>query len=144
MTHEKSCGAVIFTRIGGVPHYVIIQQSKNFFGFPKGHVEKGETEEETALREIFEEVHLKPKLIAGFKAVDEYLLPRKKNTMKQVIFFLAEYSSQKISVKRDELLGAQLLPYESAVKRLRHATLKKILTDANEFIKRLPAPAVPN
>ena len=44
MEHEKSCGAVVFTRSRGDLRYVLIQQKKGLWGFPKGHVEAGETE----------------------------------------------------------------------------------------------------
>lgn len=137
MQYEKSCGAVVYTMIDGVPHYVIIQQVRGFYGFPKGHMEGEETEEETALREIFEEVHLRPTLIPGFKRSDKYLLPRKKNVMKHVVFFLATYQDQEIEIKRDELIGARLMKYEDAINRLYHANLKKILTEANDFVKSL-------
>ena len=50
MAFEKSCGAVVFTRVGGELRYVLAQSLRGHYGFPKGHVEPGETETETALR----------------------------------------------------------------------------------------------
>lgn len=47
MTYEKSCGAVVFTRINHEIRYVLVQQLEGFHGFPKGHMEEGETEEQT-------------------------------------------------------------------------------------------------
>ena len=52
---EKSCGAIVFTHIHGVIYYVIVEQRSGRHCFPKGHVEPGETEHQTALREIWEE-----------------------------------------------------------------------------------------
>lgn len=43
---EKSCGAVVFTRTEEGVRYVLVQSSEGKFGFPKGHMEKSETEEE--------------------------------------------------------------------------------------------------
>ena len=66
MNYEYSCGAVVFTRIGGEPHYVLVRakdQPMGCHGFPKGHMEAGETEEQTALREIYEEVGLRVRLL---------------------------------------------------------------------------------
>ena len=55
MEYEKSCGAVVF-RIGERgPEALVIHQNAGHWGFPKGHVEPGEDEEQTALREILEE-----------------------------------------------------------------------------------------
>ena len=48
---EKSCGAIIFND-GKV---LVVKQTSGFYGFPKGHVEIGETEKETAIRETKEE-----------------------------------------------------------------------------------------
>lgn len=95
MFYEKSCGAVVFTRINNEIKYLLIRNLSGIYGFPKGHVEKGETEEETALREIFEEVGLLVKLIPGFRSYDEYPILEKKNTIKQIIYFLGEYTEQK-------------------------------------------------
>lgn len=134
MTYEKACGAVVYTIRSGRIHYVIIQQQEGFHGFPKGHVEKNETEEETALREIYEEVGLKPALVKGFKVIDEYPLLRKQNVIKQVVYFLAEYSSQNITIQEEELLGAALLPYTEAMKVLDYESSRKILTQADHFL----------
>ena len=53
---EKSCGAVVYTEIGGKRRYLLVDSIRETnCGFPKGHMEDGETKEETALREIEEE-----------------------------------------------------------------------------------------
>ena len=134
MIYEKACGAVVYTILNGQINYVIIQQQEGFHGFPKGHVEKDETEEETALREIYEEVGLKPVLINGFKVTDEYPLLRKQNTMKQVVYFLARYDSQAITFQKEELLGAALLPYAEAMKILDYESSRKVLIQADHFL----------
>ena len=134
MIYEKACGAVVYTFLNGRIHYVIIQQQEGFHGFPKGHVEKNDTEEETALREIYEEVGLRPTLIKGFKVIDEYPLLRKQHVIKQVVYFLAEYSSQAIIIQEEELLGAMLLPYEEAIKILDYESSRKVLAQADHFL----------
>ena len=134
MIYEKACGAVVYTFLNGRIHYVIIQQQEGFHGFPKGHVEKNETEEETALRKIYEEVGLRPTLIKGFKVIDEYPLLRKQHVIKQVVYFLAEYSSQAIIIQEEELLGAMLLPYEEAIKILDYESSRKVLAQADHFL----------
>ena len=77
MIYEKSCGAVVFTREGDVIKYVLVQQKEGFYGFPKGHMEPGESEKETALREIYEELSLRPVFIDGFVTTDEHPIPGK-------------------------------------------------------------------
>ena len=133
MTYEKSCGAVVFTRIDGEIKYVLAQALGGHYGFPKGHMELGETEEETALREIFEEVHLRPSLINGFRGISEYYIPDI-DVQKQVVFFLGEYKDQEIVYQKEELQSAPLVPYEHAISMLQHEDNRRILSEANAFL----------
>lgn len=134
MNIEHSCGAVIFNREKKQLRYVLICQRGGFYGFPKGHMEQGETERETAVREIFEEVHLRPTFVEGFVAHDRYPLPSKQNTIKKVTFFLAEYENQPIVIQPEELLSARLASYEEALKLLRHESSRRVLRKAHQFL----------
>lgn len=134
MGYEKSCGAVVYTKISGAIRYVLIQQTAGFWGFPKGHVESGETEEQTALREIYEEVHLKVDIKKGFRTTDEYALPNKKGVKKQVVYFCAEYYDQDIIARDGELSRASLVSYEKALQLLKFESSKRILREAHDFL----------
>lgn len=56
---ERSAGAIVFYDNQGIREYLLLYSSGGrglgYWGFPKGHVEKNETDEEAALRETFEE-----------------------------------------------------------------------------------------
>ena len=134
MIYEKSCGAVVFTRINNEIKYLLVRNLAGQYGFPKGHVERGETEEQTALREVFEEVGLIVKILPGFRMEDEYLIPQKENTVKRVVYFLAEYSKQEFSYQKEELTDAVLLEYERAMTLFSFESNRKILTKANNFL----------
>ena len=134
MRYEKSCGAVVFTKIDGEIKYLIIKSLNGVYGFPKGHVEPGESEEQTALREINEEVGLRARLLHGFRVVDEYPIPRRENVIKQVVYFLGEYDGQDFTYQKEELSGACLLDYESAMSVMQFESNKRILTEANSFL----------
>ena len=68
MGYEKSCGAVVFRRYHGNTELLLIKHTAGgHWSFPKGHVEKGETEEETAVREVYEETHIQIDLCPGFR-----------------------------------------------------------------------------
>ena len=125
----------MFTRDNSEIQYVIIQHLGGHWGFPKGHMEPGESETDTALREIQEEIGIFAKLTDGFRVEDQYLLPNKPGTTKQVVYFLAEYSAQEIQYQREELKTACLLPYEEAVNRLTFEETKCILAKANAFLQ---------
>ena len=98
-------------------------------------MENGETEEETALREVFEETNVKIKLINGFKKTNEYSLPKKNDTIKKVIYFLGMFQNQKIVCQNEELSGAHLLSYTEAMSMLQFESLKRILEETDEYIR---------
>jgi len=132
--YETSCGAVVFTTENGVRKYVIIQSLEGYHGFPKGHMVEGETERETALREIFEETSLRPTLIDGFRALDEHTMPKKPGVMKRVIYFLGEYSGQTISKQLEELSDARLMTYDEAMASFEFDSPRRVLSEAEAFL----------
>lgn len=83
---QKSCGVIPFRENGSKREYLILLQTNNCWSFPKGHMEPGETQEETALRELFEETGLWGTLLDGKSVQTEYEIPT--YTRKQVVLFL--------------------------------------------------------
>ena len=134
MNYEKSCGAVVFTKIDNCIKYLLIQNLEGIYGFPKGHVEEGKSETETALREVFEEVGIKIKLIKYFRICDEHLIPQKENTMKIIVYFLGEYYNQEINYQKEEVSNAELVDYKTAIDLFQFESSKRILKEANDFI----------
>jgi len=134
MLYEKSCGAVVFTVINNEIKYLLIRNLTGIYGFPKGHIEKDETEEQTALREVFEETGLTVRLVPSFKTLDEHPIPQKENTIKQIVYFLGEYYNQEFRYQKEELTDALLVDYETAISLFQFDSSKRILTEANNFL----------
>jgi len=132
-SYEISCGGVVFTRKNDEVLYVIVKSLEGYYGFPKGHMENNETEEQTAIREIYEETGLIVKIIPGFKTIDEYPLPGK-GVMKRVVYFAAEYDNQEILYDKNELLGAFLMTYDEAMNIFQFESNRRILREVNDFI----------
>lgn len=135
MKYEKSCGVIVFTRINGEIKYVIEQSINGIYGFPKGHVEQGETEIQTALREVYEEVGLKPTLINNFRETVEYYIPSV-DVQKTVVYFLGEYENQEITPQKEELLKADIYSFEEAKNLFTHQNNVDLLVKANEFLSK--------
>ena len=135
MQYIKSCGAVVFTRHENKIFSVLIRHHNGDCGFPKGRMEPGETEQETALREIREEVGLNVRILDGFRQEACYPFPNRPDVMKQSVYFLAEYSDQKIQCQPSEVSEAYLLPYEEALKMLTFLETKVILEKAIQFLR---------
>lgn len=125
----------MFTQQNGKTQYVIIKSTEGYYGFPKGHIESGESEEETALREIREETGLNVNIIGGFRIVDKHSLPNKPDVIKKVIYFSAEFDNQIIKYQKEELLGAYLMTYNEAMNAFQFDSSKRILEKADIFIK---------
>lgn len=137
MKKEVSCGGVVFNRRNDEILYVIVQSLEGYYGFPKGHMENNETEEQTAVREIYKETGLKVEIIPGFRIIDEYPNPKNKGAMKKVVYFAAEYDNQDIKHQEEELLDVYLMTYEEAMNVLQFESSKRILSEANSFILKL-------
>ena len=93
---HKSCGVLPYRNINGYREYLIVfEQFSQCWSLPKGHMEAGETEIQTALRELFEETGLTADLDTSKYAVIEY--PISPIARKQVVFFLGAVSGTPIA-----------------------------------------------
>jgi 8-oxo-dGTP pyrophosphatase MutT (NUDIX family) len=133
MKMERSAGAVVFYR-GAQIEYLLLLSTR--WGFPKGHIEPGESERTAALREVGEETGLCVALLDGFRRVDTYsFIRRDERVEKQSVYFLgqAQTRAARLSGEHNDLLW---LSFDDAVARVDFARGKEILRQANEFLER--------
>jgi len=123
MKYEKSCGAVIFNETED--KILIIQQAEGHWGFPKGHVEDGETEVETAIREIKEETNLDVEINEKFRYVEHY--SPKEDVEKDVVFFVAKKIGGEIVAQEEEVQNIVWVSYAEAMERLTFESSKNVL-----------------
>ncbi len=156
MPLEQSAGAVIFrkepcTRTSSVQgknskiYYLLLHYEAGHWDFPKGHIEKGESEEETVKREVKEETGIEDiKMIKGFKEWMKYFFRNiyglKKEekekvswVFKIVTFYLAETKTKEVKISFEHI-GYKWLPYERALEQLTFKKAKEILEKANDFL----------
>lgn len=131
--HEKSCGAVVFTEDGGERKYLIIRMNLGHCGLPKGHVEKYESEEETAIREVKEETGVEITLIEGFRTAVEYSLTAR--TKKESVYFLGRFVGDDIKIQEAEVSSYRLCPYEQARKLITYENDRTILDAAESLLR---------
>ena len=136
MKTEKSCGGLVFTRTKAGIQYVLIRQTNGDWGFPKGHMEPGESEEKTALREIFEEVGLRVTLCPGFREELFCPLPRRPGYTKHCVYFLSQYQGQTLHRQESEIEDVRLLPCEEAMALLSFPESRTLLQKADRFLNR--------
>ena len=137
MPIEKSAGAIIFRRENSKIKYLLIKYGWGHWEFPRGLIEKGESLEETAKREIEEETGIKDvKFIPGFKEWFKFFFKLKgENIMKIATFLLAETKTKEIKLSHEHTDYAWL-EYEEAIEKLTFKNSKEVLERANEFIKK--------
>lgn len=95
MKHETSAGGVIIARKNNQLLVLLIKDKNNNWTFPKGLIEDGENEEETAKREIGEEVGIRDlKLIAPLTPVKYFYKWEGNLINKTVYYYLFQNSAQ--------------------------------------------------
>ena len=131
MNYEKSCGAIVFRKAEQWNVLLIRHVKGRHISFPKGHMEAGETESQTAAREVFEETGLRVKIDRGFRAENRYKI--RSDTQKLVVIFAAVTDSSELTPQPEEIAEAFWLPIPEALERLTYERDKKILRDACRY-----------
>ena len=135
---EKSCGALVIRRDPETGQRFILMIRHRFGGyrsFPKGHTEPGETERETAAREVLEETAAHITFIPDFRQVVLYHpMP---GTVKQVVYFLAQTDSEAIAPREGEIATVEWIPLEESMNLLAHDNDRRILTEALHKLDRM-------
>ena len=132
--YERSCGAVVFSNYRGETRYLIIRNRKSLhWGFPKGHVEFGETDKQTAVREVREETGIDINIVKGFSCCSEYKI--QKHIEKTVIMFVACTDSTRTVIQPEEIDDYNWLTYEDALEMLKFENDKVILKRAEKYLR---------
>ena len=132
MVKEKSCGCII---IENKKVLLIYEKDRNFWGFPKGHVEDGENEIETALREVKEEVGLDVIINEEKRYVLNYTI--KDEIDKTSVYFIAKPKSIEITMQEDEIEDAKWCNFEEAIQTLTFENSKEMLKQVKQEMKDL-------
>ena len=117
---EKSCGCVIIED----NKVLLIKQTKGHWDFPKGHMEKGETEVQTAVREVKEETGIDVKVKENKRYSIEYITDKGKR--KKVVFFLAEKIGGKLEPQKSEIDEIQWLDFNKAMDIITYSNSKNL------------------
>ena len=136
MTWEKSCGALVVRR-EGENYYILMIRHKagGHRSFPKGHMEAGETEYETALREVMEETSSRIAIISDFRATVSY--SPSPGVMKEVVYFLAFTTEESIKPREGEIAEVEWVPIEEAERCLTHENDKTVFRAAMDRMQHL-------
>ena len=132
MVYEKSCGAVVYDIHNECPFVLVEYMKKGHVSLPKGHMEEGETEEETAIREIREETNLTVYLDTVFR--HEVTYSPEPGIQKTVVFFLATADHVADMKPQEEVSELRWMGINYAIKEVTYDTVKEVLHHAASYI----------
>ena len=136
MSYEKSCGAIVFRKYHGNTELLLIKHTiGGHWSFPKGHVEAGETEEETALREIMQETSVEVELCPGFREMVTY--SPKRDVQKDVIYFLGRAKNFDYVPQESEIAQIKWVEINLAHAFLTYDNDKQLVNKAKPLIRDL-------
>ncbi len=136
MKQVESAGIIVYCRIDNEVEYLLLHYSAGHWDFPKGKIEKGETKNQAALRELFEETGLHTIIQPNFEGRLSYFFYvfDGERAHKTVYFFVGQVKKQKIVLSREHQ-GFDWLPFTLALKQLTYDNAKHVLRKANGFIR---------
>lgn len=133
MKQEKSCGALVCRQRGKNTELLLLRhRNGGHWSFPKGHVEAGESEIQTALREVKEETGLDIRLLDGFRERVEY--SPKPDVQKQVIYFLGCYQEGKVRRQKEEIREIRWMPIDKADRMVTYSNDRDLIVRARDFL----------
>lgn len=139
---EVSAGGIVFRRIPGEgPRFLLIRDSYNNWGFPKGHLEGDESPAEAALRETAEETGLDRLVLQGpIRVIDWHFRFRGRHIHKYCHFFLFESPEGEVCPQVDEgITACQWRPLAEALEILSYDNARGVLKRAGEMVRTLVA-----
>ena len=130
---ESSCGAVVFRREDEQKKFLLIRNKRSaHWGFPKGHIEPGESNEQTAIREVLEETGINIRILPGFKKNSEYTIQGR--IEKSVSIFLAQTDDVDYTIQVEEIEECGWFSFADAMKTLNYDNDKRILEQAGQYL----------
>ncbi|MET0405146.1 MAG: NUDIX hydrolase [Cystobacter sp.] len=94
MPREASAGGIVVREQAGELEVAVIRpHGRSLWALPKGHVDPGESAEQTATREVWEETGLRATLVAPLGEIRYVYQFRGQRIFKRVHFFLFRYHS---------------------------------------------------
>lgn len=133
MLNEKSCGAIVYRKFHGNTEILLIKHvNSGHWSFPKGHVEKGETEVETALREIKEETGIDVIIDPTFRETVSYY--PKKDTQKLVVYFIGKAKNHDFVPQKEEISEIKWVEIRRAGVVLTYENDRSIVSKAKNSI----------
>lgn len=135
---QFSSGGIIYRKVGKkIEVALIVRGEGKIFCLPKGKIEKPETPQETALREVEEETGLKGKIDREIGKINYWFYSKeeKAQIFKTVYFYLIKYESGETSRHDFEVEEVMWLSIDEVLKIMTYPTERKMMQKAKQLLK---------
>jgi 8-oxo-dGTP pyrophosphatase MutT (NUDIX family) len=142
--HETSAGGLVIDRIDSPPAEQsaaligrIDRRGRMLWSLPKGHIEQGETAEQTAIREVAEETGIQGSVLAALGSIDYWFVTEGRRVHKTVHHYLLRFTGGELSDEDVEVSEVAWVPLPELPARLAYADERRLAQVAGDLIHRL-------
>lgn len=141
---ETSAGGLVVDGLDGPPEArcaALIgrtdRRGRLLWSLPKGHIEEGESSEETAIREVAEETGIQGVVVAELGSIDYWFVTEGRRVHKTVHHFLLRSVGGELSDADVEVTQVDWVPLSELNSRLAYADERRLAEVANRLIDRM-------
>lgn len=137
IVREPTAGGIVFRHGKKGVEVLLIQDAKDRWTIPKGHIEEGETAQQTARREIGEEAGLKEVDILGWLGKIHFRYRRvDKLVLMTTQIYLVRAKGDTDAIKKEEWMnGIQWFPFHEALDAIEYEDIGKLMLLAMKRIR---------
>ncbi|WP_174266763.1 NUDIX hydrolase [Mycolicibacterium sediminis] len=142
--HETSAGGLVIDGIDGPKDRQVAaligridRRGRMLWSLPKGHIEMGETAEQTAIREVAEETGIEGSVLAALGSIDYWFVTEGRRVHKTVHHYLMRFLGGELSDEDVEVTEVAWVPLRDLPSRLAYADERKLAKVAGELIDKL-------
>ncbi|HEY5150746.1 MAG TPA: NUDIX hydrolase [Mycobacterium sp.] len=142
--HETSAGGLVIHNIDGPREEQVAaligrvdRRGRMLWSLPKGHIEQGETAEQTAIREVAEETGIQGHVLAALGSIDYWFITENRRVHKTVHHYLMRFSGGELCDEDVEVTEVAWVPLDELPNRLAYADERRLAEVAGELIELL-------
>ena len=142
--HETSAGGLVIDGIDGPKEGQVAaligridRRGRMLWSLPKGHIELGETAEQTAIREVAEETGIQGTVLAALGSIDYWFVTEGRRVHKTVHHYLMRFLGGELSDEDVEVSEVAWVPLRELPSRLAYADERRLAEVAGELIDKL-------
>ncbi|MBX9638285.1 MAG: NUDIX hydrolase [Mycobacteriaceae bacterium] len=142
--HETSAGGLVIDGIDGPRDAQVAaligrvdRRGRMLWSLPKGHIELGETAEQTAIREVAEETGIRGSVLAALGRIDYWFVTDGQRVHKTVHHYLMRFLGGELSDEDLEVTEVAWVPIQDLPSRLAYADERRLAEVADELIDKL-------